>query len=106
MCNTAFRKTSPHRQLSTTPDGREGWATYFARKNFPVYVVDHAGRGRSGFDPTPINQARRESNPALLSSVPLFTRERAFANFRFGPQYPTRHQGGAIPGRGAGPVLC
>lgn len=78
----------------TTPDGREGWATYFARKNFPVYVVDHVGRGRSGFDPTPINQARRESNPALLPSVPLFTRERAFANFRFGPQYPTRYPGG------------
>jgi len=44
----------------TTPDGREGWATYFARKNFPVYVVDHAGRGRSGFDPTVINRARSE----------------------------------------------
>jgi hypothetical protein len=66
----------------TTPDGREGWAIYFARKNFPVYVIDHVGRGRSGFDPTPINQARRVSNPALLPSVPLFTRERAFANFR------------------------
>jgi hypothetical protein len=44
--------------------------TNFARKNFPVYVVDHVGRGRSGFDPTPINRARRESNPALLPSVP------------------------------------
>ena len=42
----------------TTPDGREGWATYFARKGFPVYVVDHSGRGRSGFDPTVINRAR------------------------------------------------
>jgi pimeloyl-ACP methyl ester carboxylesterase len=81
----------------TTPDGREGWATYFARKNFPVYVVDHVGRGRSGFDPTPINRARRESNPAFLSSVPLFTRERAFANFRFGPQYPTPYPGGQFP---------
>jgi pimeloyl-ACP methyl ester carboxylesterase len=81
----------------TTPDGREGWATYFARKNFPVYVVDHVGRGRSGFDPTPINRARRESNPSLLPSVPLFTRERAFANFRFGPQYPTHYQGGQFP---------
>ena len=41
----------------TTPDGREGWATYFARHNFPVYVVDHVGRGRSGFDPTEIGRA-------------------------------------------------
>src|SRR5581483_172711 len=44
----------------TTPDGREGWATHFTRKGFPVYVVDHAGRGRSGFDPTPINRAKTE----------------------------------------------
>jgi pimeloyl-ACP methyl ester carboxylesterase len=81
----------------TTPDGREGWATYFARKNFPVYVVDHVGRGRSGFDPTPINRARRENNPAGLSSVPLFTRERAFAGFRFGPNYPTPNAGVQFP---------
>jgi hypothetical protein len=73
----------------TTPDGREGWATYFTRKNFPVYVVDHAGRGRSGFDPTPINRARAESNATGLPDVPLTTRERAWPNFRFGANYPT-----------------
>jgi len=28
----------------TTPDGREGWATYFVRKGASVYVVDHSGR--------------------------------------------------------------
>ena len=33
----------------TTPDGREGWATYFLRKGFPVYVVDHSGRESTGF---------------------------------------------------------
>src|SRR5918912_2901869 len=42
----------------TTPDGREGWGTYFVRRGFPVYIVDHSGRGRSGFDPTAINQVR------------------------------------------------
>ena len=47
----------------TTPDGREGWATYFVRKGSSVYVVDHAGRGRSGFDPTPINQVRDNPVP-------------------------------------------
>ena len=47
----------------TTPDGREGWATYFARKGFPVYVVDHAGRARSGFDPTPVNAPRPKGTP-------------------------------------------
>ena len=31
-----------------TPDGREGWADYFTRRGYAVYVVDQPGRGRSG----------------------------------------------------------
>ena len=30
-----------------TPDGREGWAQYFARRGYAVYVVDQVARGRS-----------------------------------------------------------
>jgi len=30
-----------------TPDGREGWAQYFLRRGFAVYVVDQVARGRS-----------------------------------------------------------
>jgi pimeloyl-ACP methyl ester carboxylesterase len=30
-----------------TPDDRQGWAEYFVRRGFAVYVVDQAGRGRS-----------------------------------------------------------
>jgi len=30
-----------------TPDGREGWAQYFLKQGYAVYVVDQAGRGRS-----------------------------------------------------------
>src|SRR6266545_4624009 len=30
-----------------TPDGRESWAQYFARRGYAVYVVDQPGRGRS-----------------------------------------------------------
>lgn len=32
-----------------TPDGRDGWAQYFARRGYAVYVVDQPGRGRSGY---------------------------------------------------------
>ncbi len=32
-----------------TPDGREGWAPYFLRKGFAVYIVDQPGRGRSPY---------------------------------------------------------
>lgn len=36
--------------LESTPDGREGWYPYFVRKGISTYLVDQAGRGRSGFD--------------------------------------------------------
>ncbi len=81
----------------TTPDGREGWATYFARKGFPVYVVDHAGRGRSGFDPTPLNRARGQNDAKAVPDIPLTTRERAWGSFRLGPSYPNFHAGSQFP---------
>lgn len=31
-----------------TPDGRKGWAQYFAAKGYKVYVIDQVARGRSG----------------------------------------------------------
>lgn len=34
-----------------TPDDREGWAQYFLRRGFPVYVVDQPARGRSSYVP-------------------------------------------------------
>lgn len=37
---------------TTTPDGREGWAPYFLRRGYAVYIVDQAARGRSPYDST------------------------------------------------------
>lgn len=37
----------------TTPDGREGWANYFLRQGWDVYLCDAVERGRSGFAPYP-----------------------------------------------------
>jgi pimeloyl-ACP methyl ester carboxylesterase len=81
----------------TTPDGREGWATYFARKGFPVYVVDHAGRARSGFDPSPINRAKVEGNAPALPQFLIATRELAWVFFRVGREYPTPFPGTQFP---------
>jgi pimeloyl-ACP methyl ester carboxylesterase len=84
-----------------TPDGRMGWAEYFVRHGVPVYVVDHAGRARSGFDPTPINRAWFEGNSALVPLFGEFTNQQAWVNFRIGPapftpyettQFPTEAQ--------------
>lgn len=73
----------------TTPDGREGWATYCVRKGHPVYLVDHAGRGRSGFNPTAVNRARAEAEAKGLPEMPIAPRERGWFFFRIGANYPT-----------------
>ena len=69
-----------------TPDGRMGWAEYMVRHGIPVYVVDHAGRARSGFDPSPSNQAKLENNPKLIPSFYRLSNEHAWIAFRFGPK--------------------
>jgi len=80
-----------------TPDGRTGWAEYFVRRGVPVYVVDHSGRARSGFDPTPINQSKLEKNPALIPSFAEFTNEQAWTAFRFGPAAFTPYETTRFP---------
>ena len=35
--------------FTATPDGREGWAQYFLRQGYAVYVVDQPGRGRAAY---------------------------------------------------------
>ena len=82
----------------TTPDGREGWATWFVRQGHPVYVVDQSGRGRSGFNPTPINAVRDGgADPKAMPTLMLGSLERAWPNFRFGPVYPTPYPNVQFP---------
>jgi pimeloyl-ACP methyl ester carboxylesterase len=81
----------------TTPDGREGWATYFVRRGIPVYVVDQPGRARSSFDPSLHQQARAEANPALLRNLGGFNRERAWTVFRVGPTAFVPYSGTQFP---------
>jgi len=39
--------------FTNTPDGREGWAQFFLRQGYAVYVIDQPGRGRAAY-PTEI----------------------------------------------------
>ena len=80
----------------TTPDGREGWSTWFVRQGCGVYVVDHAGRGRSGFAATCVNSALGGSR-SLAAALPLATHERAWINFRVGPRYGEAFQDTQFP---------
>lgn len=81
----------------TTPDGREGWATYFTREGFDTYVVDFPGRGRAGFNVTPLNQAKFENNSASQPSIARTGAENAWVAFRFGDVYPVPYADTAFP---------
>lgn len=73
------------KSYETTPDGRMGWDEYFVRSGHPVYVPDQVGRGRSGFNQAPFNDARAGEVPG--TSLPGFIRfsdEVSWPNFRFG----------------------
>ncbi|HSB62351.1 MAG TPA: hypothetical protein VLI67_11570, partial [Vicinamibacteria bacterium] len=70
----------------TTPDGREGWATYFLRRGFAVYNADGVNRGASSYDITDIVLARQGAAP--LTAIPnmnRYTYELAWTQFRIGP---------------------
>jgi hypothetical protein len=64
--------------LESTPDGREGWEPYFVRQGLSTYVVDQAGRGRSGFDESVIHEAaaviKNGDVPKGLAEIPAFGR--------------------------------
>src|SRR5262245_11270306 len=64
--------------LESTPDGREGWYPYFVRNGVPSYVVDQAGRGRSGFDESVIHEGEAKmasgDTAAAANLIPGFGR--------------------------------
>ena len=80
--------------LESTPDGREGWYPYFVRKGISTYLVDQAGRGRSGFDESAINEAAAmikngdvQNGLAMMPSFPRITDNGAWTNW-FGHLIP------------------
>jgi len=48
-----------------TPDGRPGWAEYFLRQGYAVYVVDQPGRARSGYFTEAYGPTRRPNAAAM-----------------------------------------
>ena len=55
--------------VESTPDGHEGWFAYSVRNRNATYVVDQAGRGRSGFDRSFIHERIATNNLAGFPSL-------------------------------------
>lgn len=75
-----------------TPDGREGWAQYFLRQGYAVYVYDQPGRGRSAWV------------ASAYGAIPQPTSATASQNSFSRPEgpnlYPTAHLHTQWPGTG------
>ena len=75
-----------------TPDGREGWAQFFLRRGYPVYVVDQPGRGRAAYEADLYGPA---------APLNLETTQRQFAAPERYNRWPQAHLHTQWPGKGA-----
>jgi pimeloyl-ACP methyl ester carboxylesterase len=76
-----------------TPDGREGWAQYFLRQGYAVYVVDQVGRGRAAYAADVYGPPTASPNPAEGSQTRFAAPERYNA-------WPQAHLHTQWPGKG------
>src|SRR5580704_10555784 len=74
-----------------TPDGREGWAQFFVRRGYAVYVVDQVARGRSAY----WSQVYGPLPGSRLSFV-----EQRFVAPEQTPLWPQAHLHNQFPGEG------
>ena len=57
-----------------TPDGREGWAQFFLRQGYAVYVVDQPGRGRAAYEAETYGPMTRLDADNIRPSTTIFGR--------------------------------
>ena len=74
-----------------TPDGREGWAQFFLRQGYAIYVVDQPGRGRAAYQPDLYGPA---------AGLNLETTQRQFAAPERFNRWPQARLHSQWPGRG------
>lgn len=77
-----------------TPDGRQGWATWFVSRGWPVYVVDQPGKGRSGYFPRAYGAQERD--PSRKQVIERFTASETI----YPTPWPTAHLHSQWPGSG------
>jgi pimeloyl-ACP methyl ester carboxylesterase len=71
-----------------TPDGRMGWAEYFLRQGYAVYVIDQPGRGRASYD---ADSEGSQAFPDLAGTEQRFTapeRSKLWPQARLHTQWP------------------
>ncbi|HVJ78134.1 MAG TPA: hypothetical protein VM620_09890, partial [Hyphomicrobium sp.] len=88
------------RVWETTPDGREGFATVFARRGYPTYVVDFPRRGRASI-PTFIGPLGNLDGEQIIPPTTFAVGDKqAFYSWRLGANYPSLFPNSKFPKKG------
>ncbi|HAV1777334.1 TPA: hypothetical protein JG922_000469 [Enterobacter hormaechei subsp. steigerwaltii] len=76
-------------------EGKEGWAQYFLRQGFPVFIIDPPGSGRAGFNPEDIDHEQTLIDGAMSVDQGFWPGQdsSAWAAWNMGPEW-------GIPGDG------
>lgn len=83
-----------------TPDGRPGWAAYYVKHGWPVYVIDQPGRGKSGYFPNAYGPQAANPNPVTVQQMftaPELTNPLAWPQAASHTQWPGG-PGSGVPG--------
>ncbi|VFU08690.1 conserved exported protein of unknown function [Methylocella tundrae] len=83
-----------------TPDGRPGWAQFFAENGWPVFVIDQPGRGKSGYFPNAYGPQAGNPSPTTVKTMftaPELTVPLQWPQARFHTQWPGGY-GSGVPG--------
>jgi len=72
----------------STPDGREGWATYFVRRGYGVYVVDQVARGRSPYIADVYGPARTQTREYAMQRFSTSEKYNQWPQAKLHTQWP------------------
>jgi pimeloyl-ACP methyl ester carboxylesterase len=78
----------------STPDGRDGWATYFLRRGYAVYVVDQVARGRSAYIADVYGPSRTQTREYVMQRFSTSEKYNLWPQAKYHTQWP----GNAQPG--------
>ncbi len=77
-----------------TPDGREGWAQYFVRRGYAVYIVDQVARGRSPFVPEVYGARSSQSLEYVLQKFTTQEKQKIWPQAALHTQFPGTGESG------------
>ena len=78
----------------STPDGREGWAIYFLRHGYAIYVVDQVARGRSAYIGDVYGASRTQTREYVMQRFSTSEKYNLWPQARFHTQWPGRGEPG------------